>query len=337
GVDVQEVADQQRDNDSDNPSAANTAYADFPRLVGFIARDGFLPRKLANRGDTLVFNGGIVLLAGLASALIVIFRGSVHALIPLYAVGVFLAFTMSQSGMVIHWIRLSKKTGILPHWPVFINALGTFLSGIVLVVIAVTKFLGGAWIVTIVIPLLISYFLYVHAYYRRFRNRVESLLDEHLTIDDAIKVKVVLTIGGLSPIIDHSMKVARRITKDITAVYVAVEPEEGERIKRKWDVQRHGGVQLTVIPSPYRTVVGPLQEFLSKMHADNPGTLINLLVPVIVTNEPFDAYLHNGTANLIVRELRFTEGVLITVIPFYVNTRDAEDGVIAHSMTPAES
>ncbi|MHB9146133.1 MAG: APC family permease [Symbiobacteriia bacterium] len=310
--------------------AANTAYADFPRLVGFVARDGFLPRRLANRGDTLVFNGGILLLAGLASALVIIFKGSTHLLLPLYAIGVFLAFTLSQSGMVVHWIRRSKKTGELPHWPVFINSLGAFLSGVVLVVIAVTKFIHGAWIVTIVIPLLVGYFLYVHAYYGRFRHRVESLLDEHMIIDDASQVKVVLTIGGLSPVIDHAMKVAGRISKNISAVYVATDPEEGERIKRKWDIRRHGGVELTVIPSPYRSVVEPLHRYLNKMQEDHPGVLINLLVPVIVTNEAFDTYLHNGTADLIIRELRFTEGVVITVIPFYVNMRDADEGVIAH-------
>ncbi|MCL5677239.1 MAG: APC family permease [Firmicutes bacterium] len=316
--------------------AANTAYADFPRLVGMVARDGFLPRKLANRGDTLVFNGGIILLAGLASALIVLFRGSVHLLIPLYAVGVFLAFTMSQSGMVVHWLKRAKATGVRPRWSIFINGLGAFLSGVVLVVIAMTKFLHGAWIVTIVIPILVGYFFYVHQYYRRFRARVESLLDEHMALDDASKVRVVLTIGGLSPVIDHSMKVARRISKDITAVYVAVEPEEGERIRRKWDVRRHGGVQLTVIPSAYRTVVEPLHRFLAKMQEEDPGTLINLLVPVIVTNEAFDSYLHNGTADQILRELRFTEGVIITVIPFYVNMHDAEEGVIAHEAAPTE-
>ena len=316
--------------------AANTAYADFPRLISFISRDGFLPRRLSNRGDTLVFNGGIILLALLSSVLVVIFRGSTHLLIPLYAVGVFLAFTLSQSGMVVHWFRESKKTGKLRHWPVFINGLGAFLSGVVLVVIAIAKFLHGAWIVTIVIPLLIAYFRHVHEYYKRFRSRVESLLDEHMTVDDASQVKVVLTIGGLSPVIDHSMKVARRISKDITAVYVAVDPDEGERIKRKWDVKRHGGTQLRIIPSPYRTVVEPLHRFLAQMQEEEPRALINLLVPVIVTNEPFDSYLHNGTAEQIIRELRFTEGVVITVIPFYVNMKEAEEGVIAHAPAPAE-
>lgn len=182
----------------------------------------------------------------------------------------------------------------------------------VLIVVAITKFILGAWIVLIVIPVLLGYFYYVHDYYVRFRQRVESLLDEHMTIDDASKVKVVLTIGGLSPVIDHSKRVARRFSQDITAVYVPVDPDEGDRIRRKWDLKRHGGVQLTVLESPYRTVVEPLQRFLKKMQEENPGMLINLLVPIIVTNQPFDTYLHNGTADQIIRELRFTEGVLVT-------------------------
>lgn len=314
--------------------AANTAYADFPRLAGFLARDGYLPRKLANRGDTLVFSAGIYLLAGLASALAVVFRGSVHLLIPLYAVGVFTAFTLSQSGMVVHWAREARQTGRRRPWPVFINGLGALLSGVVLVVIAVTKFAHGAWIVTLLIPLIVLYNLYVHDYYRRFRERVESLKEEHLCIDDPRKVKVVLTIGGLSPVIDHSMCVARRLSSDITAVYVAVDPAEGEKVARKWDRQRHGGVELVVLDSPYRTVAGPLFAYLTRLQRENPGVVIHLLMPVIVTNDPLDAYLHNGTADQVARELRFSEGVLLTLIPFYVDMSRDPERAIAPPPTP---
>lgn len=302
--------------------AANTAYADFPRLAGFMARDGFLPRRFFNRGDTLVLNYGVYLLAGLASVLIVIFRGSTHLLIPLYAVGVFTAFTLSQTGMVVHWVRQARRNAepLRRHWwSVTINALGAFLSGIVLVIIGITKFAHGAWIVLILVPLLVAYALHVRGYYARFKTRVESLLGEHMAIDDARRVKVVLTIGGLSPVIDHSMRVARRISDDITAVYVAVEPEVGEKVQSKWDLKRHRGVPLVVLPSPFRDVVGPLREYVEGLRAANPGMLINLLLPVVVTNEPFDQYLHNGTAEMLLRELRYSEGILVTVIPFYVN------------------
>lgn len=310
--------------------AANTAFADFPRLVNFIARDGFLTRQLANRGDTLVYNRGITLLAVLAITLIIIFRGSVHLLIPLYAVGVFLAFTLSQTGMVVHWVKHYKATGKLPAWSIFINGLGAILCAVVLVVITLTKFTSGAWIVALIIPITIAYFFHVHDYYVRFRARVESLLDEHMIIDDARKIKVVLTIGHLSPVIDHSLKVARKISDDITAVFVAVDPQEGERIARKWDVQRHRGVQLKVLPSPYRTVAGPLRRYLEELLESNRGTIINLLVPIILTNDPFDDYLHNGTADQVLRDLRFSEGIIITVIPFYVNVDVDAKEPLAH-------
>jgi len=317
--------------------AANTAYADFPRLASFLARDGFLPRKLGNRGDTLVFNGGVYLLGALAALLIVVFQGSVHLLIPLYAVGVFLAFTMSQTSMVVHWFKVAREKRQSPRafaWSIFINGLGALLSGIALVVIAITKFVHGAWVVCIVIPLLISYFLYVHRYYKRFRDRVEALHQEHLPIDDARKVRTILTIGGLTAVIDHAMKVAHRMSKDITAVYVATDPELGEKIARKWDVKRHGGVKLTVLDSPYRNVVPPLRKYLDDQLEKDPDTLLNVLVPVIVTNDPFDTYLHNGTSDQILRELRYSEGILITVIPFYVDMHpEAESAVASYPLS----
>jgi amino acid transporter len=317
--------------------AANTAYADFPRLASLIARDGYLPRKLSNRGDTLVFHYGIYILASLASILIVLFQANVHHLIPLYAVGVFTAFTLSQTGMVVHWFKEAKKLGTPARkfwWSIFINGLGAFLCAIVTVVNGVSKFFDGAWLVLILIPLLVGYFLHVHNYYLRFRERVESLQKEHMTFDDARKIKVVLAIGGLSPVIDHTMRVARRISDDITAVYVAVEPELGEKIQRKWDMKRHGGVPLVVLPSPYRDVVGPLRKYLDKLHQECPDTIINLLVPVIVTNEPFDNYLHNGAADQILRDLRFSEGIIITEVPFYVNMSPQCDRVIAYHPVP---
>ncbi|MGE5676014.1 MAG: APC family permease [Mycobacterium leprae] len=319
--------------------AANTAYADFPRLSSFIARDGYLPRKMANKGDTLVFNYGVYLLAGLASLLIVAFKGSTHLLLPLYAVGVFLAFTLSQTGMVVHWFKVARQNGepLRRHsWSIFINTLGALLSGVVLVVIAVTKFMMGAWIVCIVIPILIAYFLHVHGYYKRFTDRIESLMQAEMTIDHPGKVKVILTIGGLSPVIDHSMRMARRIADDITAVYVAVDPEQGERVQRKWDLKRHGGTPLVVLPSPYREVVAPLQKYLDQLQREEPETVINLLVPVVVTNEPFDAYLHNGNAEQILRELRYTEGIIVTEIPFYVNMAPHAESVIAVDPAPTE-
>ncbi|MGE5673896.1 MAG: APC family permease [Mycobacterium leprae] len=319
--------------------AANTAYADFPRLAGLIGRDSYLPRKLANRGDTLVLNGGVYLLAFLATVLVVAFRGNVHHLIPLYAVGVFLAFTMSQTGMVVHWVNAvrRRKGGWRGYsWAIFINSLGAVLSGIALVVITIAKFVQGAWIVTIVVPLLIGYFLYVHDYYQRFKERLMALRHEHLLLDSPRQVKIVVTIGDMTPVVHHVMNLARHIARDITAVYIAADPEAGENLARLWNPEEHGGVKLAVVESPYRTIVPPLRKFLQRMHQENPDSVINLLVPSVVTNDPFDAYLHNGTANQMLRELRFSEGILVTVVPFYVNMDPEAPRAIATYQDVAE-
>jgi hypothetical protein len=299
--------------------AANTAYADFPRLLSFLARDRYVSRRFANLNDTLVYGTGITTLAVLASLLVIVFAASTHRLIPLYAVGVFTTFTLSQSGMVVHWLREGRRTGRLQWSALLVNGLGAAATAVVLLVVTVTKFLLGAWLVVVAIPVLMLYFLYVKDYYTRFLERVRTLERERMRIDEARRIKVVLAVGGLSPLIDHALQVARRISGDIECVHVATDPEEAERIRRKWDARRHGGLGLTLLESPYRDVVAPLRRYLDRLLAENPGTVINLFVPVIVTNEPFDAYLHNGTANQILRELTYSEGVLLTVVPFFVD------------------
>lgn len=311
--------------------AANTAFADFPRLTSMIAADGFLPRRLANRGDSLVYHYGIYLLAGLASALVVLFRGSTHLLIPLYAVGVFTAFTLSQTGMVVHWYRLARDQGepLWRYlWKLTVNGLGALLCGLVLVIIAVTKFTHGAWIVMVLVPLLVWYFTRVGAYYQRFRNTVERLATERLTITRARKVRAVLAIGGVTPVVDHALRLARHMADEVEAVYVAVEPEAEAEIRRRWERRYGSQVSLKILQSPYRDVVGPLRAYLDRLVAESRDTVINLLLPVVVTNEPLDDYLHNGTADQVHREFRFSEGIVVTEVPFYVDTRGP--GVIAY-------
>lgn len=308
--------------------AANTAFADFPRLLGILARDGYVSRRFANLNDTLVYGLGITLLAGFASLLLVLFQGSTHRLIPLYAVGVFTAFTLSQTGMVVHWVR-ERRRGTGRHtWSLLVNGLGALACAGVLVIVVLTKFALGGWVAVVIIPSLVLYFLSVKHYYERFLERVTALEKERMRIDTAGRIKVVLAIGGLSPVIDHAARVACRLSPDVVAVHVATEPEYGEHIRRAWQPEKYGGIPLKVLESPFRDVVGPLRAFLDRLLAENPGTVINLLVPAIVTNDPFDGYLHNGTASQILRELVYSEGVLITVIPFYVDL--TENGSHAH-------
>ncbi|HLN62436.1 MAG TPA: hypothetical protein VK464_12865, partial [Symbiobacteriaceae bacterium] len=259
--------------------------------------------------------------------------GSTHLLIPLYAVGVFTAFTLSQTGMVVHWLRVRRTPGTRPLQfvkPLLVSAVGALLCGVVLVIIAATKFAHGAWVVLVLLPLAVAYCRSVRAYYERFRRRVRSLDRVPLTITQARKVKAILAVGNLSPVIDHSLWMARRLTDDIRAVHVAEEPDEGAALQQRWSRKRYHGVPLVVLPSPYRDVVAPLRGYLDQLLLEQPGTVINLLLPVVVTNEPFKDYLHNGTTDRILREFRYTEGIVVTAIPFFVDTLTVDGPAIAY-------
>ena len=319
--------------------AANTAYADFPRLASFIARDGYLPHKLAHRGDQLVYRGGILLLATAASVLVILFKGRTHLLIPLYAIGVFIAFTLSQTGMVVHWFkqtgisdpRAALRSGKLNLRAAAMNALGAAACAVVAVIIAVTKFAHGAWIVIVILPILVAYFLSIKRYYRRFRAALQGLAGRELVIDDPREVKTILAVGDVTPVTDHALNVARRTSPDVTAVFVAEEPADGERLRELWNA-RHPEVPLVVLNSPYRTIVGPMQDYVQDVLRSKPGEVVHLILPVVVTTNLFDAYLHNGTADELIRQLRYTPNLMITEVPFQVTT--AVDGTPGRAPSP---
>ncbi len=305
--------------------AANTAYADFPRLTSIIARDGYLPHRLAHRGDQLVYRGGIILLAVLASVLVIVFKGRTHLLIPLYALGVFIAFTLSQTGMVVHWFkatgaaspREALRSGRLNWRAVVMNAMGAMACAVVAVIIAITKFEHGAWIVLLILPILIGYFLSVRRYYSRFRQALTRLGGQRLTIDEPREVRTVLAVGDVNPVTDHALVVARRTSPDVTAVFVAEEPADAQRVRHAWE-ERHPDTPLVILNSPYRTIIGPMKDYVQNLLRAKPGEVVHLVLPVVVTNSLFDSYLHNSTADDIIRELRSTPNLLITEIPFQV-------------------
>jgi len=275
--------------------AANTSFAGFPRLAALLAADGFLPRQLTGLGDRLVFANGILLLAAATGGLIVVFSGDSHALIPLFAVGVFMAFTLSQTGMIVHW----RREGGRGWWlKAAFNGLGALATGTTLLVVGVSKFGQGAWITILLIPTLVMGFLQVRAHYRDVAQQL-SLRGLPPSLKPFPVPRVVIPISGVHRGIVDAIAYARSISKDVTAVYVELEPGAGERIREKWE-HWWPDVPLMILPSPYRSVVGPLLDFLDEIdsqHSD--GQLATVVLPEFIPARWWENLLHNQTAWLI--------------------------------------
>jgi len=288
--------------------AANTSFADFPRLSAILARDRYLPRQLTNLGDRLVFSNGIITLALLASGLVVLFGGQTHRLIPLYAVGVFLSFTLSQAGMVRHWRR---EGGQGWRWKATVNGLGAAATGLVLSVIVITKFLRGAWIVVLLIPTFVWMF---HAIRRHYSTVAEQLSLDGLRpekwadLASHPRYKVVIPISGVHGGMLPALRFARSLSTDVTAVVVDVEPQVTARICERWPVWGQG-VPLMVIESPYRSTVGPLLTYLDEVDRRDPERgLAVVVLPEFVTAQWWQDFLHGQTARLIKKALIYRRG-----------------------------
>ncbi len=275
--------------------AANTSFAGFPRLAALLATDGFLPRQLTGLGDRLVFANGILLLAGAAAGLIVAFGGDTHALIPLFAVGAFLAFTLSQTGMIVHW-RCERGRG---WWlKAALNGLGALATGTTLLIVGVSKFGQGAWITVLLIPTLVMGFLQVRTHYREVAQQL-SLSGLPPSIKPFPTPRVVIPISGVHRGIVDAIAYAQSISKDVTAVYVELEPGGGQRIREKWE-DWWPDVPLVVLASPYRSIIGPLLDFLDetdRQHKD--GQLATVVLPEFIPARWWENLLHNQTAWLI--------------------------------------
>ncbi|HSB60606.1 MAG TPA: APC family permease, partial [Vicinamibacteria bacterium] len=310
--------------------AANTAYNGFPRLAALQAGDGFLPRQLTYRGSRLVYSRGIVLLAVVACALIVAFEASVTALIPLYAIGVFLSFTLSQAGMARRWWKAGRlapgeeraeKASVLRHrrgWRVrmALNALGAVLTAIVTLVFAVTKFHDGAWVVIIVIPVLVALFSAIHRHYRDLAARLS--LDDFGAPPRLARHRVILPISGVHRGTVNALRYARALSDDITAVYVSTEPAAAEAVRRKWG-QWGSGVRLVIVNSPYRLLLEPLLAYIKQV-ADRrqPNEVITIVVPQFVARKRWHELLHAQTAVFLRLALLFRPGIVITNVPYRV-------------------
>jgi hypothetical protein len=294
--------------------AANTSYADFPRLASLLAKDRYLPRQLAGLGDRLVFSNGIMGLSVAAVALIVLFGGSTHHLIPLYAVGVFLSFTLSQGGMVKHHF-VEKE----PGWRLsaFFNGLGCLATAIVLFVIAYTKFVHGAWIITVAIPFFVFIFTRIHNHYLAVGRELSLVGVEPPKRLDPYKHTVIVPVSGIHRGVIDALRYALSISDDVRAAYVEIDPETTERMKEEWRKWAHE-VPFVVLKSPYRSVIAPLLQYLDDVEETTHRDMITIIIPEFITAKWWHQILHNQTALLIRAALVFRRGKVVTSVRYHL-------------------
>jgi amino acid transporter len=297
--------------------AANTAFSAFPRLASMLARDGFLPRTLANLGDRLVFSNAILVLAALSSLLVLMFQANTHHLIPLYAIGVFISFTLNQSGMVVHWWQ-TRDRGWLHG--LLINGIGALLTGMVLLVLAVVKFALGAWMVVIAIPVLLLAFSAIRNHYRAV---AEALTLDSLALEQDAKPRprvrniVIFPIGAVHRAILPALEYARAIGTSVEAVHVAVDESAAQTAQVRWE-RLDTGIPLTIIPSPYRAVVRPLVDYIKEVASAFPSDHVTVVIPEFVPKHLWQQMLHNQTALFLKLALLFQRRVVVTSVPYHL-------------------
>jgi amino acid transporter len=315
--------------------AANTAYAGFPRLGALAAEDGFLPRQLTFRGSRLVYSNGIVTLAVIASLLIIVFKARVDLLIPLYAIGVFLSFTLSQIGMAKRWWKIGHLKGgeeiiepgsILRYdagwrFKMLINGFGAFCTAIVMVIFAVTKFREGAWVVLIIIPLLVKFFFTIHDHYKD--------LAAHLTLDKFsglperhTRHRVIMPVSGIHQGALEALRYAKLLSDDVTAIHVSLDPEQTEKVQRKWKTWGEG-TRLVILDSPFRLFIEPLLQYIEEiLNNRQPNETITIVVPQFIPSKRWHQALHMRTADYLRQELLSKPGVVVTDVPYQVREKE---------------
>ncbi|MBV6401602.1 MAG: hypothetical protein CNIPEHKO_01905 [Anaerolineales bacterium] len=317
--------------------AANTAFADFPRLSALAAGDGFLPRQLTFRGSRLVYSNGIVTLSVIASILIILFKASVTLLIPLYAIGVFLSFTLSQSGMARRWWKIGRlKEGeeiveqgsTLKYeagWrhKMFINGFGAVCTAVVMIVFAVTKFREGAWIVLILIPLLVTIFFTIHRHYKE--------LAKYLSLDKfgglprrQSRHRVIMPVSSVHQGTLEALRYAKLLSDDVTAIHVSIDPAETEKVQKKWKLWGEG-TRLVILDSPFRLFVEPLLDYIEDiLERRQANETITVVVPEFIPSKRWHNALHMRTADLLRQELLSKHNVIVTDVPYQVYKEEKE-------------
>src|SRR5215204_4215436 len=294
--------------------AANTAYSDFPRLSYFLARDRYLPKQFTFRGDRLAYSTGIVTLGILSSLMLAGFGGETTRMIPLYAVGVFTAFTLSQGGMVVRWLRLRE-----PGWQggLAINIVGVVTTGVVAVVVGLTNFAKGAWIVLLLIPLLIMMFRAIHRHYARAAGELAAQTPLE---PDQIEHTVIVPVAAVNRVARQTLAYARSISPNVTAVFITDDEGEIEQMRQSWKALG-SDIPMVIIESPYRSLVGPLLSYLDEIDRQRPDDTLTVVLPEFIARHWWEQILHNQTALRIKAALLFRPGTVVTSVPYHLERR----------------
>jgi amino acid transporter len=298
--------------------AANTAYNGLPVLLSIVARDGYLPRYLSSRGERLTFSNGIIVITVSAAALIVVFGGHLDHLIALYAIGVFISFTIAQCSMVVHWKR-EKGSGWLIR--AVVNGIGAVATGLVVIIITLTKFSHGAWAVLVFIPVMVFVFKKIRSHYDDMAEQLHLPLEENVQYDDTLVVRnyVIVPISSPTRVVYESLKFAKTLSKDIIVLHIAKDEESAAKVQMMWD-QWNPGMDLEIIQSPYRLTIQPLLDYVEGLKKrKNPQDYITVVIPEFETRKWWHRLLHNQTGWLLHAMLVIKENVSVTTIPYHLN------------------
>lgn len=290
--------------------AANTAFADFPRLSSLLARDNYLPHNFLVRGDRLAFSNGIIFLGVLSAVILIIFKGSVDSLIHLYAVGVFLAFSMSNTGMVVHWWRTRGKgwkTSIL------INGAGAILTTGILIIVVITKFAFGAWIIVLLIPVVVINFQLIHRHYENVRRQLRIIPGQ--LPPSTMNQLVIMPIDDINLASLRAISFARSISKNIFLLHISNNPEEADKIQKKVDAYAPD-IKLVNLESPLRTLIQPLSTYIDVLQEQHPDTFFTIVLPEFIAAHWWDKLLHGRTAQQLTRRFEEHPNVAVVLVPF---------------------